>query len=90
MSSLLIFLGKLISLLFWLVVIANLVKPFAYPFDVLLNLAGVGLLIVHGLEVLLLNGRIRRSPTPWRSRLGVMLFGVFHWHRLPAKSNAAV
>ncbi len=49
-------LGKVLTLLFWLVVLVNLVTPLISPFHLLVNLAGSLLLLTHLLEVLLFNG----------------------------------
>ncbi|WP_286787704.1 MULTISPECIES: DUF1145 domain-containing protein [unclassified Pseudomonas] len=78
--------GKFLSLLFWLVVITNVFQPFAFPFEALLNLAGVVLFCLRVLEVLMLNRQLRQSSYPWRNRLWIVLFGVFHWYRLPTRS----
>ncbi|MBT8764627.1 DUF1145 domain-containing protein [Metapseudomonas boanensis] len=71
-------LGKVVALLFWLAVIANLFVPFAAPFDVLLNGAGALLLLVHLGEALLFNPLLQRQARPWLDRLQLLLFGVFH------------
>ncbi len=52
-------LGKLIALLFWLAVLANLIQPFAHPFALLLNAAGALILLIHILEVLALRKRLQ-------------------------------
>ncbi|BBT15449.1 DUF1145 domain-containing protein [Metapseudomonas otitidis] len=75
--------GKSVALLFWLAVLANLFEPFARPFSTLLN--GLALLVLglHVLEALLYNAQLRARPHPWRDRLQLMLFGVFHLAGLP-------
>lgn len=80
--------GRLLTLLFWLVVLVNLVLPFVYPLHLLVNLAGALLLAVHLLEVLLFRAIFRRSPVPGRERLRVLLFGIFHLQTLPTAAEA--
>lgn len=76
-------LGKAGAVLFWLVVLANLLDPFAQPFDLLLRLGGGLILLTHVLELLLFGARLKGRPRPWRDRLQVLLFGVFHLLALP-------
>jgi len=81
--KLFLWLGKLLALVFWLVVLANWLQPFAEPFaQGLWLLAGV-VGCVHLLEMLLFNGRFQGRGRPWRDRLQVLLFGVFHALALP-------
>ena len=81
--------GKVAFLVFWLAVLVNLLEPFAYPFQLLINGAAVALLILHVIEVLAVGARVRNRPSPWLDRLQVLLFGVFHWYRLPITVAAA-
>lgn len=76
-------LGKVIALLFWLAVLANLIQPFAHPFGTLLNAAGALVLLIHIIETLVLRGRLRGRPRPGMDRLQILLFGVFHFATLP-------
>lgn len=76
-------LGKVVALLFWLVVIVNLVSPFAKPFDMLLNGAGILLILVHLFEIMLFNSLLRGRANPWLDRLQLLLFGVFHLLGIP-------
>ncbi|SEJ08180.1 DUF1145 domain-containing protein [Pseudomonas sp. NFR16] len=75
-------LGKILTLGFWLVVLVNAVVVLPNPFDVLIKLAGGFLLLTHLLEVLLFNGSLRGRPHPWRDRLQIVFFGIFHLHSL--------
>ena len=77
-------LGKALTLLFWGLVLSNLLQPMINPFDVLINLAGELLLLTHLLEVLLLRSRLSGRPHPWRNRLLILVLGIFHAHTLPA------
>jgi uncharacterized protein YhhL (DUF1145 family) len=54
-------LGRLLTLLFWCVVVVNLLLPFVHPLHLLVNLAGALLLALHGLE--LLFSRLKGVPT---------------------------
>lgn len=76
-------LGKVVALLFWLVVIANVVSPFSQPFDMLLNGAGILLILVHLFEIMLFNSLLRGRSSPWMDRLQLLLFGVFHLLSIP-------
>jgi len=77
-------LGKLLTLLFWAVVVVNVLTPFVYPLQPLVNLAGCLLAILHLLEVLLCNRSLKGRAHPWADRLKVLFFGVFHLQTIPA------
>jgi len=77
-------LGKLLTLLFWLVVLANLLTPFVLPLHMLVNVAGGLLGILHLLEALLCYRSLRGRAHPWLDRLKIILFGVFHLQTIPA------
>jgi putative membrane protein len=77
-------LGKLLTLLFWLVVLVNLLTPFIHPLHLLVNLAGSVLAILHLLEALLSYRSLRGRAHPWRDRLKIVIFGVFHLQTIPA------
>ncbi|NWB84960.1 DUF1145 domain-containing protein [Pseudomonas gingeri] len=76
-------LGKVLTLMFWLVVLVNLVHPLISPFRVLVDLAGSMLLLTHLLEIMLFNGSLRGRAHPWRDRAQILLFGMFHLQILP-------
>ncbi|QXI27446.1 DUF1145 domain-containing protein [Pseudomonas vanderleydeniana] len=80
-------LGKVLTLLFWLVVLVNLASPLISPFRLLVNLAGSLLLLTHLLEVLLFNGSLRDRAQPWRDRAQILIFGMFHVQVLPLPSR---
>ena len=77
-------LGRLLTLLFWCVVVVNLLLPFVHPLHLLVNLAGALLLLIHLLEVLLCNRNLKGRAHPWRDRGRILLFGVFHLQTIPA------
>jgi putative membrane protein len=77
-------LGKLLTLLFWLVVLANLLMPFVNPLHQLVNLAGGVLASLHLLEAVFCFRTLRGRAHPWRDRLKILFFGVFHLQTLPA------
>ncbi|MGE7957656.1 DUF1145 domain-containing protein [Pseudomonas sp. NPDC089530] len=77
-------LGKVLALLFWLLVLVNLVDPLVHPIHLLVNLTGGVLLLVHLLELLLFNGRLKGRAHPWRDRLQILLTGIFHLQTLKA------
>lgn len=81
-------LGKALTALFWGVVVANLLQPFAQPFALLLNSAGTFILLVHALELWFFDKRIAACPTPVQERVQVMLFGIFQLLGLPTAQTA--
>ncbi|ROM70223.1 hypothetical protein BK654_28220 [Pseudomonas brassicacearum] len=82
-------LGRLLTLLFWLVVLVNLIMPFVYPLHGLVNIAGAMLLAVHLLELLFFRASFRGRPSPGRDRLRVLLFGLFHLQTIPTAPEAS-
>ena len=77
-------LGKLLTLLFWLVVLVNLLMPFVHPLHLLVTTAGCVLAALHLMEVLFCNRSLKGRARPWRDRLKILVFGVFHLQTLPA------
>ena len=82
-------LGKCLTALFWGVVLANLLQPFAQPFALLLNGAGAFIVLTHALELWFFNARLSACPKPAQQRVQVMLFGIFQLLGLPAEQAAA-
>ena len=80
-------LGKVLTLLFWVVVVINVFSPLINPFDLLINLAGSLLLLTHVLELLLFHGSLKQRPHPWRDRLNILLVGIFHLQTLRSTSE---
>ena len=81
-------LGKLLTLLFWAVVLVNLMTPFVYPLHLLVTLAGGALAVLHLLEAVFCFRSLRGRAHPWRDRLKIVLFGVFHLQTLPAPAES--
>ncbi|MGF0239477.1 DUF1145 domain-containing protein [Rhodococcus sp. IEGM1300] len=77
-------LGKLLTLSFWAVVLVNVLVPFIHPLNLLVTLAGGVLAIIHLLEVVLCNRSLQGRAHPWRDRLKILFFGVFHLQTIPA------
>ena len=77
-------LGKLLTLLFWSVVLVNLLTPFIHPLHLLVNLAGSLLAGLHLLEIVFCFRSLRARAHPWRDRLNILFFGVFHLQTIPA------
>ncbi|WP_095146785.1 MULTISPECIES: DUF1145 domain-containing protein [unclassified Pseudomonas] len=71
-------LGKWLTLMFWLVVLINLIQPFTNPIHLMVNLVGSLLLLTHLLELVLFNRNLKTRPHPWRDRLQVLVVGIFH------------
>ncbi|WP_417660231.1 DUF1145 domain-containing protein [Pseudomonas sp.] len=70
--------GALLTLLFWAVVLGNLVAPFAQPFSMLLNIAGALVAAAHVVELWYFKLALQQSSTPWLCRAKVLVLGVFH------------
>jgi putative membrane protein len=77
-------LGRLLTLLFWLVVLVNMLTPFIHPLHLLVNLASSLLAGLHLLEAVLCFRSLRGRAHPWRDRLKILFFGVFHLQTIPA------
>jgi putative membrane protein len=77
-------LGKLLTLLFWLVVLVNQLMPFVNPLHLLVDLAGGLLACLHLLEAVFCFRSLRGRAHPWLDRLKILFFGVFHLQTLPA------
>lgn len=82
-------LGKALTVVFWWVVLVNLLMPADKPFHQLINLAGAMLLVLHVLEVLMFNGRLRERNHRWFDRLQILLVGIFHIQSIPAPRQEA-
>ncbi len=80
-------LGKMLTLGFWAVVLVNQAVLLPSPFSVLINLAGSLLLLTHVLELFLFNGSLHGRPQPWRDRLLILLFGIFHLQSFGRRSG---
>ena len=77
-------LGKLLTLMFWLVVLVNQLTPFVYPLHLLVDLAGCLLAGLHLLEAVFCFHTLRGRAHPWLDRLKILFFGVFHLQTIPA------
>lgn len=82
-------LGKALTVVFWWVVLVNLLMPADKPFHLLINAAGAALLALHVLEVLLFNGCLRERSHRWFDRLQILLVGIFHIQSIPAPRQEA-
>ena len=79
-------LGRLLTLLFWLVVLVNLIMPFVHPLHLLVNFAGAFLLVLHVLELLWFRASFRGRPAPGRDRLRVLMFCLLYTSPSPRDS----
>ena len=77
-------LWKLLTLLFWAVVAVNWLMPFVFPLNLLVPATGGLLAVLHILEVLLCNRSLKGRAHPWRDRLKIVFFGVYHLQTIPA------
>ena len=82
-------LGKALTVVFWWVVLVNLLMPADKPFHQLINLAGAMLLVLHVLEVLMFNGRLRERSHRWGDGVQILLVGIFHIQSIPAPRQEA-
>lgn len=80
--------GKMLTLLFWWVVLVNLFVPLGQPFAPLIELGAVALFGLHLIELIGFNRRLRGRSHPWFDRLQILLTGIFHVQSLP-RANAA-
>nr|WP_288467054.1 DUF1145 domain-containing protein [uncultured Pseudomonas sp.] len=77
-------LGKLLATLFWCVVLANLISPFAQPFAQMLNVAGMAMLCLHLAELALFKAELGTQTQLTIERAKVLAFGIFHIWSLPS------
>lgn len=77
-------LGKILTVVFWWVVLVNLLIPQEFPFNQLISIAGATLFALHVLEVLFFNGCLRGRSHRWFDRLQILLVGIFHIVSIPA------
>jgi putative membrane protein len=81
-------LGKVLTVLFWWVVLFNLFMPQPVPLNLLINAAGIVLLSLHVLEVLFFNASLRGRSHRWFDRLQILLTGIFHVMSIPKPNKA--
>ncbi|CAG8866882.1 hypothetical protein PS627_02153 [Pseudomonas fluorescens] len=81
--KLILMLGKVLTVIFWGVVLMNLLVPQPSPLNLLISAAGMFLLTLHVLEVLFFNGSLRERGHPWFDRLQILLTGIFHIMSIP-------
>jgi len=82
-------LGKILTLGFWVVVLINQLFLLPSPFDILIKLAGSLVLLTHMLELFLYSSSLRERAHPWRDRLQILVFGIFHIQSFSAPSAEA-
>jgi len=80
-------LGKLVTLAFWLVVLASLIGLIEVPDPQRLNWIALAVLAIHLIEWLLMRAQLSKLGDPLQQFLLVMLFGVFHL-KAPATRKA--
>jgi putative membrane protein len=82
--KLLLSLAKVLTLLFWALIISNLVHPFNQPFNALLQAAGAVLVLLHVAELCWFHKRLAACAKPWWARLHTFVFGGFYLYPLAA------
>lgn len=75
--------AKALMLLFWWLVVLNLLSPFPRPFSPWLNLLGACVLMLHLFEVLVFNDLLRPRAHRWLDRAQILVLGMFHVQSLP-------
>ncbi len=71
-------LAKLVTAGFWLVVLVSLFGVFAAPFDSIIPLAGLAILVVHMLEAVVWRRALSADGKFGKNVIMVLIFGVFH------------
>jgi putative membrane protein len=85
----LLWFGKMLTLLFWWVVLVNLFMPLGQPFQLSIQLVASALLGLHLLELIGFNRRLRGRSHPWFDRLQILLTGIFHVISIPRVAPAS-
>lgn len=84
MSPIAIRIGKAATLLFWLVVGANIVTPFPGAWHQGLLIAGIATALAHALECLVFSRRVQVQPSNKALHyLLILVYGYFHAVTLP-------
>jgi putative membrane protein len=81
--------AKALTLVFWWLVLSNLFSPFPELFSPWISLAGIGLLLLHVLELLVFHHRLKGRTHRWADRLQVLVLGIFHVYALRPTTTAA-
>lgn len=78
MKKIFLMLAKIFMLVVWGVLLLNLIQPFAGSMHIALNVMGIFMLLMHGLQVLMLTklsaGQISLTT---KEKLSIWLFGSF-------------
>ncbi|WP_022961507.1 DUF1145 domain-containing protein [Halopseudomonas pelagia] len=75
-------LGKVLLALLWVAALVTALFPSMAMGGGLLIKAAAITLIIHVIELVFIDGRLRQLPNPLWQRVQVLLFGYFHWGRL--------
>ena len=75
-----IYLGKAVTLLFWLSELVNLFQLIPTPLSSFLHFIAVAILAVHAVEVgLFTRLYARQLAEPKLHKMQILVFGIFHW-----------
>ena len=86
MNNTVLLLGKLVALGLWVVIVANLVRPFPDPYAAIFQGTGILLLVAHVVELAMFNAVIREKTSNFAvDAIQVLLFGVFHIKSMQAR-----
>lgn len=74
-----ILVGKLFYLCVWGFLVFNLIFPFRYPANIVINIALAAMCIIHGLQALLLNATLssQEKDSDRFKALRLFVFGIF-------------
>lgn len=80
--------NKLGLYVFWLMFLANLFMPFGGDIEAIVLYVGLGLLIIHFIEFLVVFKKLKKiDRTTPLDFIMVMLVGLFHWFPLLRQKN---
>lgn len=78
-------LGKVLLALLWLLTLIAVLFPSMSIGGGFVLKAALVTLVIHLIELMFVDWRLRGLPKPWVQRLQVLLFGYFYWGRLDRK-----
>lgn len=70
-------LGRLLMLCLWAVMLSNVFHPFPRPTNVLMNIALIFTLFMHGLQLLLMHLSLagQQGRLAWSTKVKIFVFG---------------
>lgn len=71
-----ILIGRLLFIAMWAMMLVNLVHPFASPANILINVAFLCFIVMHGLQTLLVSKTLTKKERENVNLVKVFLFGA--------------